>query len=95
MRKRREIDVLIDQNTGQTSSDESNIDHSQKVVVGILPNVENEAQTNDVLVIDEIDGKERDLEDDVNDMEVAETHVFRPMFRYRVQLEQRRKVSQG
>lgn len=87
-RQRREIDILTDGNTGLVSRDEENGNNPEGIVLAIITETNDAAQTRDVLVVDE-----RDIGYD--DMEVAETHIFRPLFRYRAQLEKRQRVRKS
>lgn len=55
----------------------------------------NNAQQNDVFVIDEYLVKVRD-DENIGDLELAESsHIFRPLFRYRAQIEERRRLNRG
>lgn len=65
----------------------------------IVPVIEvepsNNAELNDVLVIDEYVVKVRN-DESIGDLEFAESsHIFRPLFRYRAQIENRRRLNRG
>jgi len=92
-RQLREIDIEPEANTGLVKRDEQNHNYPHEIILEIISETTDAAQTKDVLVIDEILGKEEVFNND--DMEVAETHIFRPLFRYRAQLERRQRVKKN
>lgn len=79
----REIDTITEDNPGLVPGDEEETYHPREIIFEIVE-ARDAAQTKDVLIIDEID-----------DMEVAETHLFRPLFRYRAQLEKRERLRKS
>lgn len=70
------------------SRDNKNRNYPQDIVYEIIPEIKDAAERNDVLVIEEIGGDE-------DDMDLAETHIFRPLFRYRAQLERRERLRKS
>lgn len=73
------------------SRDEEKIHRPREIIFEIIE-TKDAAQTKDVLVVDEIvDASVFDNDD----LELAETHIFRPLFRYRAQLEKRERFRQS
>ncbi|XP_037046981.1 uncharacterized protein LOC119081844 [Bradysia coprophila] len=81
----REIRTITEDNPGLVPGDEEESYFPREFIFEIVE-TKDAAQTKDVFVIDEI-------VDDDDDMEVAETHLFRPLFRYRAQLEKRKRIT--
>lgn len=73
------------------SRDEEIIHHPREIIFEIIE-TKDDAQTKDVLVVDEIVDASV-FEND--DLELAETHLFRPLFRYRAQIEKRERLSKS
>lgn len=87
-RKRRHIDIEPESSRGLISRDEENFNQPREIILEIITKNTDAAQSKDVLVVDEIVNARDD------DMEVAETHIFRPLFRYRAQLEKKKRLSE-
>ncbi len=80
-------------NPGPPSTYETEIYRPREIIFEIIE-TKDAARTKDVLVIDEIIDEPL-VFDNNDDMEVAETHLFRPLFRYRAQLEKRERLRQS
>ncbi|KAG4073677.1 hypothetical protein HA402_000901 [Bradysia odoriphaga] len=85
----REIGTITEDNPGLVPGDEEESYYPREFIFEIVE-TKDAAQTKDVFVIDEI--VEAPISDD-DDMELAETHLFRPLFRYRAQLEKRKRIT--
>lgn len=80
-------------NRRQSESETSESQYDIVPVIEVEP--VNNDQLNDVLVIDEYVVNVRDGES-IGDLELAESsHIFRPLFRYRAQIENRRRLNRG
>lgn len=83
--------TITEDNPGLASRDVEKIYRPREIIFEIIE-TKDAAQRKDVLVIDEIvDAPAFDNDD----MELAETHLFRPLFRYRAQLERRQRLQQS
>ncbi|KAJ6642996.1 hypothetical protein Bhyg_07952 [Pseudolycoriella hygida] len=81
----REIITIVEDNPGFVSRDEQQKSDQRKIIFEIIQ-TKDAAHIKNALHIDEI-------ADD--DMDLAETHIFRPLFRYRAQLEKRERLRQS
>lgn len=87
----REIDTIGEDSPELTlTARDEEKDHRPREIIFEIIETKDAAQMKDVLVIDEIvDASVFDNDD----MELAETHIFRPLFRYRAQLEKRQRLG--
>lgn len=80
-------------NRRQSETETSGNEYDIVPVIEVEPS--NNAELNDVLVIDEYLVKVRD-DESIDDMELAaSSHIFRPLFRYRAQIEKRHRLNRG